>query len=240
MERKIIQRGAEAILYRDGSEVVKDRVVKGYRLPELDGRIRRLRTRGEARLLDYAARSGLDVPRVASVEGNVLRMEFISGSRVKDVLNGMPENEQKEVCSLIGEALAKMHSAGMAHGDFTTSNMILTGGGFGEKSTTTASGRKLVTNNFDVGSALPSKAPQKEETLKLFVIDFGLAKMSKKAEDHATDIYLLYEALKAAHFKYLNRLWQYILQSYSGNYVGAGAVLQRFGVIEKRRRYKGE
>jgi Kae1-associated kinase Bud32 len=217
MERKIIQRGAEAILYREGGELVKDRVAKGYRLPELDSRIRRLRTRGEARMLDYAARSGLDVPRISDVGETSLRMDFIEGERVKDALNGMAESERDRTCGLIGAALAKMHTAGIAHGDFTTSNMIL--------------------KNEPLGSVDGCGG---KKDIRLYVIDFGLAKMSKKAEDHAVDLYLLYEALKAAHFKYLNRSWQYILQSYSGNYANAGAVLQRFGAIEKRRRYKGD
>ena len=202
MDREIIQRGAEAVIYKDGSDVVKDRVAKGYRLPELDARIRKQRTRGEAKLLDYAARSGINVPRVNAIEDNVLRIELIDGRKVKDVLNEVGEGEREGICRLIGEAIAKMHAAGIAHGDFTTSNMIIKGG-------------------------------------KLYVIDFGFGKMSARVEDEAVDLYLLYEALKAAHFKYLNRSWQYILQSYKEKYAGADAVLQRFGVIEKRRRYKG-
>ncbi len=203
MGREIIQQGAEAVLFRDGEELAKDRVKKGYRLPELDAKIRRLRTRGESRLLDMASRAGIDVPRVAGVSGNVLKMEFIDGRRVKDALNRMDEKERDITCLLIGESLAKMHGAGICHGDFTTSNMLLKGD-------------------------------------KLYVIDFGLGRFSKKAEDQAVDLYLLYEALKAAHFEYLSRSWQYILKSYSDNYRGAKDVMQKFKVIEKRRRYKGD
>ncbi len=198
-----IARGAEAILYRDGNELTKDRTAKGYRLPELDARIRKLRTRGEARLLDAAARAGIDVPRVLETSENMLKMEFIDGSRVKDVLNDLGEDERKRVCGLIGSAAGRLHAAGIVHGDLTTSNMIM-----------------------------------KDD--KLYLIDFGLGKFSGKPEDQAVDLYLLYEALKAAHFEYLNRSWQYILKSYSDNCKGANAVIQRFKVIEKRRRYKGE
>jgi len=244
----LIARGAEAVLYREDGTLVKDRVAKGYRLPELDAKIRRLRTRGEARLLDTAARAGMDVPRVLETSESTLKMDFIDGRRVKDVLNEMGEKERDSVCLLIGEALAKLHSAGICHGDFTTSNMILKDvGSFGERGTAREKGSRDITENgihSSVGSASSTKA-------RLYVIDFGLGKLSGKVEDQAVDLYLLYEALKAAHFEYLSRSWQYILKSYSANYKGldrgggsarsdAEAVIQRFKVIEKRRRYKGE
>jgi Kae1-associated kinase Bud32 len=213
---KLIQQGAEAKLYRDGGELVKDRVRKGYRLPELDARIRKLRTRGEARLLDTAARAGLNVPRVLRAEDSILRMEFIDGRRVKDALNVVSEAERREICELMGGTAGKMHSIGIVHGDMTTSNMIITERPLGSME---GCGRK--------------------KDIKLYLIDFGLGKMSRKVEDQAVDLYLLYEALKAAHFEYLNRSWQYILKSYDANYKDAKAAIQRFKVIEKRRRYKG-
>jgi len=262
--REIVQRGAEAILYREDSTLVKDRVAKGYRLPELDARIRKLRTRGEARLLDTAARAGIDVPRVVGAEENVLRMEFIDGRRVKDCLNGMGQKERDRTCMLIGEALARLHNAGICHGDFTTSNMILKDvGSLGECASAEGKGSQNATEK----DAYTSCGGTSSTKAKLYVIDFGLGKLSAKVEDQAVDLYLLYEALKAAHFEYLSRSWQYILKSYSakfkaaeaglmrrkshglpeseglgstGGSKGADAVMQRFRLIEKRRRYKGE
>jgi len=232
MEKHIIQRGAEAILYREDGTLVKDRVVKGYRLPELDSKIRKLRTRSEARLLDTAVRAGIDVPRVLGIEDNTLKMDFIDGRRVKDVLNEMGENERDSTCLLIGEALARLHGAGICHGDFTTSNMILAKnvGAFEEEG--------IAENGAD--KATKAVGGDEKVSLRLYIIDFGLGKLSKKVEDQAVDLYLLYEALKAAHFEYLSHSWQYILKSYGDNYKGANAVMQRFKVIEKRRRYKGE
>jgi Kae1-associated kinase Bud32 len=77
-----------------------------------------------------------------------------------------------------------------------------------------------------------------EGKARLFVIDLGLGKYSQKVEDQAVDLYLLYEALKAAHFKYLNAAWQKILKSYRQHYTQASDVLKRLEKIEKRRRYK--
>lgn len=199
---KEIARGAEAVLFRDNSKLVKDRIRKGYRIPELDTRIRRLRTRREERLLDRAQRSGVDTPRVLDSGESELVMEFVEGERIKDCFNSYPKPKRELVCKLIGEAVAKLHSAGIVHGDLTTSNMI------------------LKDNN-------------------LFLIDFGLGRMSERIEDQAVDLFLLFEALKSTHFEYLNGAWQYILKAYRQNYKRAGEALLRLEKIKKRRRYKG-
>ena len=42
---KILQQGAEAIIYLKDSKVIKDRIKKSYRIPELDDKIRKQRTK---------------------------------------------------------------------------------------------------------------------------------------------------------------------------------------------------
>ena len=54
MKEVIIQRGAEAILIKNGDLVLKQRVKKGYRFSELDEQLRKSRTRSEAKLLEKA------------------------------------------------------------------------------------------------------------------------------------------------------------------------------------------
>ncbi len=197
----VIARGAEAVLRRDGDRLVKDRVRKGYRIPQLDSRIRSQRTRREESLLARARRAGANAPAVLSGGGNELVMEWIDGDRLKDVLNGMKPKERGEVFRQIGEALGRLHSAGIVHGDVTTSNMILRDG-------------------------------------KLFVIDFGLGKTSRRVEDFAVDLYVLMEALKAAHFKIIDSAWKGIVKAYKYNNTNADQVLGRFREIDKRRRYR--
>lgn len=203
--QKMIAQGAEAKLLLgslDGSKVlIKDRIRKGYRLPGLDLKIRRQRTRREAGFLSRARRAGVHAPQIISIGNNKIIMEFLEGERIKDILNSSPEKKRFLVYRLIGEAAAGLHSSGIMHGDLTTSNMILREG-------------------------------------KLYIIDFGLGKFSKRIEDFAVDLFLLYEALKSTHFKYLNEAWQKILKSYRDNYPEPEAVLERFRKIEKRRRYK--
>ena len=207
---KIIARGAEAVLMktkRQGEAVlVKDRIKKGYRVPELDERIRGQRTRTEERLLGRARRGGVRAPRVWECSGDEIVMEFVEGPTVKENLNSLPRKDRLVVYREIGRAAANLHRAGIMHGDLTTSNIIL-------------------------------KEGMPEE---LFVIDFGLAKTSQRIEDQAVDLFLLYEALKAAHFRFLDEAWKMIIKAYKHNYTIAGKVLERLGKIEKRRRYRGE
>ncbi|MGE0015380.1 MAG: KEOPS complex kinase/ATPase Bud32 [Candidatus Methanomethylophilaceae archaeon] len=122
--------GAEAVLtaseFLGRKAAVKTRVPKGYRHEELDRRIRVARTKNEVRVMQGARSETVRTPVVYDVEMSEcsITMEFIDGVRVKDLLDADPESS-KEVCPLIGEAMADMHNRGIAHGDFTTSNMIL-------------------------------------------------------------------------------------------------------------------
>jgi TP53 regulating kinase-like protein/N6-L-threonylcarbamoyladenine synthase/protein kinase Bud32 len=122
--------GAEAVVtvseFLGRKAAVKTRVPKRYRHGELDRRIRAARTRNEVRVMQGARSDTVRTPVVYDVEMSrcSITMEFIEGVRVKDLLDADPSSS-KEVCPLIGEALADMHNRGIAHGDFTTSNMIL-------------------------------------------------------------------------------------------------------------------
>lgn len=123
MKEKILQRGAEAVLIEKGDVVMKRRVAKGYRLPVLDERMRRLRTRSEAKLLEKAGKL-IPVPAVRKVDDKTteIDMEFIFGLKLSENLDSL--KEWKDVCFAIGANTAKLHDAGIIHGDLTTSNMI--------------------------------------------------------------------------------------------------------------------
>jgi len=128
---ELIKRGAEAEIYKArwmGREVIiKRRVRKGYRIKELDEEIRKRRTKEEAILMVDARKAGVSVPiiyDVDTVEMEII-MEYIDGKRIKDIIDNESPSRQREICEMIGESVAKMHSNGIIHGDLTTSNMIL-------------------------------------------------------------------------------------------------------------------
>lgn len=131
MTSKILKQGAEAIIYSDnidGQEVlVKERVQKRYRLEQIDQKLRRERTRQEIKLMREARGIGVLTPKVVSSDegSSKIVMGKIDGVLMKDFLKGK-RNYQK-ICRQIGEQIGKLHSAGIIHGDLTTSNIILSG-----------------------------------------------------------------------------------------------------------------
>jgi TP53 regulating kinase-like protein len=124
MKSKIIAQGAEAILIQEDEHLIKDRIKKGYRNSELDLKLRKSRTRHEAKILERAIKI-VPVPKILGTNEFKIEMEFIKGKKLSDELDKMPEKEAFKVCKLIGQEVAKLHNSGIIHGDLTTSNMIL-------------------------------------------------------------------------------------------------------------------
>ncbi|HEB46920.1 MAG TPA: Kae1-associated serine/threonine protein kinase [Candidatus Pacearchaeota archaeon] len=126
MKPKIIQQGAEAKIILSNNFIIKDRIKKSYRIPELDNKIRKLRTRSEAKLLIKASKV-IPVPELNETDEitKKLVMKFIDGEKLSDRLDKFPLKKQKEICKSIGENTAKLHDVDIIHGDLTTSNMIL-------------------------------------------------------------------------------------------------------------------
>jgi len=124
---KIVAKGAEANLYMNEGNLVKERVKKEYRVEELDERLRRLRTKRESKLLENAKRVGVPVPRIhkTDVKEKKIIMEFLEGKILKDVVNEGGKKIVKNLSTEIGGLIAKLHDHNIVHNDLTTSNMIL-------------------------------------------------------------------------------------------------------------------
>lgn len=123
---KLLAWGAEAELYEADflgeKAVVKRRVEKKYRVKELDEKLRRTRTRTEARILSEAKKTGARVPAVMGVEEYEITMEFIEGKLLRDDLE---DKNISRTLSTIGSYLALLHDANITHGDFTPANVIV-------------------------------------------------------------------------------------------------------------------
>jgi len=123
-------KGAEATISMEDflgrKTLVKTRPAKSYRRPELDDHIRMSRTRNEAKILKEARDAGVRTPCIYDIDLRdcSIKMEYIEGRAVKEVLDEEPEKAD-EICREIGKCVAKLHSAGICHGDLTTSNMII-------------------------------------------------------------------------------------------------------------------
>lgn len=123
MTQHELARGAEAVLIRENDVVRKHRVGKGYRIPALDRTLREARTKQEAKMLRAGRRAGVATPAIVHEGSDELVLDFVGGPRVKDIF----DENWKPLAPRIGSAVAKLHDAGIVHGDLTTSNMLLGG-----------------------------------------------------------------------------------------------------------------
>lgn len=120
-----LSRGAEAVIYHAGDSILKSRPQKSYRHPLIDSSLRKARTRREAKVLNDLVALGVRAPKLISVDDTLgrLQMEFLAGPKLRDVL----EKDLSLACQ-VGEQVARLHDAGIMHGDLTTSNLLVVDG----------------------------------------------------------------------------------------------------------------
>jgi Kae1-associated kinase Bud32 len=118
---KQIQQGAEAIIYQDKEKITKLRTSKSYRLPILDNKLRKSRTKAEAKIINKL-QSIIPVPKIIETDNlEKIEMEFLDGKKLSKHLEQL---NWKELMKQLGETLTKLHNQDLIHGDLTTSNMI--------------------------------------------------------------------------------------------------------------------
>ncbi len=126
--------GAEAAVdttvWMGRDAIVKARIPKPYRHPELDARLRAERTRDEANLLIQARRAGVPVPVVYDIDRTAatLTMEFVDAPALRDVLVDADDATAATLLQELGRHVGALHDAGLSHGDLTTSNVLVRGG----------------------------------------------------------------------------------------------------------------
>lgn len=120
----LIAKGAESNIvkssYLGRDAVLKNRISKNYRIPEIDNKIRKARTKLEAKLLSDVKKAGVVTPILYDVNlhDKTILMEEIKGDLVKDIIN-------EDLAYEIGENIAKFHNLNIIHGDITSSNMMV-------------------------------------------------------------------------------------------------------------------
>ena len=128
MSQQLIARGAEAKIYLDKGrgKIVKDRIKKSYRIPEIDNKLRTSRTKSEAKLLEKASKI-INCPKPLAIPqfGRMIHMQFIKGKKLSEYLNTITAKQAEKICESIGKQVAILHKENIIHGDLTTSNMIL-------------------------------------------------------------------------------------------------------------------
>jgi len=102
---------------QDGN-AIKQRQSKRYRVPALDRKLITERTRAEARLIHTARKAGVPTPVISDITHDTIVMERIAGPLLTESLSAAH-------CEEAGRIVGRLHTAGIMHGDLTSSNMIL-------------------------------------------------------------------------------------------------------------------
>ncbi len=222
MKSNILQQGAEAVILKEGNQIVKNRISKGYRHSELDKKIIKQRTKKEAKLLEKASKL-IPCPLPIQIESNRIKMPFIEGKKLSENLEQL---DWKNICKTIGSQIAKLHDADIIHGDLTTSNMIWV-----ENPNEKDSAPKL---KKEIG--INKKSKEFLGYPKLYFIDFGLGFISRRIEDKAVDLHLIKQALEAKHFSIHKEAEKIILDNYASK--DKDKILAQLSKVEARGRYK--
>ena len=120
---KFIAQGAESKLFLSKDKVIKDRFRKTYRIKEIDDRLRKSRTKREAKILDKLKKIGFPIPRLIKTnETDTLEIQYIKGKLLRNILDN---DNCISLGKEIGGKVAILHTNNIIHGDLTTSNMIL-------------------------------------------------------------------------------------------------------------------
>jgi len=120
---KVIAQGAEAVIKTNKKVVVKERIRKSYRHSLIDDKLRKSRTRKEAKVINKV-NALIPSPKLINADEKkmTIKMDFINGPKIRDILE---ESDHNALCKQIGKQIAILHNNHLIHGDLTTSNMIL-------------------------------------------------------------------------------------------------------------------
>ncbi len=122
-----ISEGAEAYVYSvrflGSDSILKRRVVKSYRIREMDEAIRAQRTKNEARIMGIVSALGVNSPTVLLVDRYDIIMDRIYGKQLSVLLEGKGVPER--IFADLGRYAAILHNNDIVHGDFTPANVLV-------------------------------------------------------------------------------------------------------------------
>lgn len=121
----------------------------------------------------------------------------------------------------MGEAVGRLHKAGIVHGDLTTSNIML----------------RPWEHSKDPSNGHADGGEGGEGSLEgeIVIIDFGLATQGSADEDRAVDLYVLERAFGSTHPK-AEGIFSVVLDGYRTAFKGAPVVLKKLEDVRMRGR----
>mmetsp|Transcript_15743 Transcript_15743/g.23171 ORF Transcript_15743/g.23171 Transcript_15743/m.23171 type:complete len:247 (+) Transcript_15743:60-800(+) len=214
----MLSQGAEArvwkipsFLYENQAAVAKERFPKTYRHPILDQRLTKSRGKAEAKALTRARRGGVACPAVWGIQWPVLYLEFLDGPTVRQELERISksiENASIDERTEMRESVAKKVGSLIAK----------------LHNTRTIHG-DLTTSNMIILSP------------DIYLIDFGLSRVSQNPEELAVDLYVLERAIQSTHPELDDTpFFSILLNAYKETGNKSDAVLQRLSAVRLRGR----
>lgn len=211
----LLAKGAESDIYKakwlGEPAIVKKRLAKSYRISELDRKIRKHRTKSEAKILSDVKRTGVRTPILYDVdlENKNIVMEELSGPMIKDIIGELATDKRKELALAIGKNIRMFHEGDIIHGDLTGSNMI------------------LIDNNLE----------NIDDNLAIF--DFGLGRYSDLIEDKAVDLLVLKKSFQSIDYEIATETFDWILDGYDLAIGGVtnSKITDKIADIQSRGRY---
>src|SRR3989344_2769348 len=230
-KENIIAQAAEAVIIKKGGNIVKRRIKKSYRIPEIDESLRKKRTKKEAKLIESASRI-IPVPKIikADESSKEIVMQFVCGKKLSDWLDKLgietSEFHKSLVCGLDNsgnsDSAQEPDKVGQAVLDKAKNICRQIG----------ESVAKLHDANIIHGDLTTSNMILNEKENKVYFIDFGLGFISIRAEDKAVDLHLLRQALEAKHFQHWKTLFEAVIKGY-GKSKNANKTLLQLQKVEK-------
>ncbi|WP_292460789.1 bifunctional N(6)-L-threonylcarbamoyladenine synthase/serine/threonine protein kinase [Methanothermococcus sp.] len=233
----LIGKGAEADIkktsYLGWDTITKERIIKNYRIHELDELIRHRRIIKEARFLALVKDFNICAPYIFDVdrENNIITMSYINGKLAKEEI----ENGNLNCCYYIGAIIGKLHENDIIHNDLTTSNFIV-GEDYDVKNNNNDKEHIKEHEECNQNNQNNKKGKKINKNNKVYIIDFGLGKFSNLIEDKAVDLIVLKKSILSIHFDRFEDIWVKILEGYK-TYSQWKTVINHMEDVEKRARY---
>lgn len=246
--KHLIGKGAEADIrktsYLDWDVITKERIIKNYRVKELDKLIRNRRTVKEVRFLSLIKDFNISAPYIFDIDkdNNIITMSYIYGKLAKDEI----DDGNLNCCYDIGKIIGQLHKNNIIHNDLTTSNFIVEGyndknNNYKDIKTGDIKHNRIYETDKDNLDNSENTVESKKSTKipkihKVYIIDFGLGKFSNLIEDKAVDLIVLKKSILSIHFDKFEDIWNRIIEGYKV-YPEWKYVLKHIEIVEKRARY---
>ena len=132
LPKNMINKGAEADIietkYNKKEAIIKHRIKKNYRVNSLDEKLRTMRTKEEAKLLNDSKKYNVRTPYIYSInlKEKSIVMEKIDAPELHKIIEETTDiNKLKTLLNNIGETISQMHEGNIIHGDLTTNNILI-------------------------------------------------------------------------------------------------------------------